>query len=163
MLPWEPDPDWYLDHVVVPSGPDRRPIGPALAWEGSWQAEVNALARCAAHPALRRVLKLASGQGFVLTRGQARACGLPDSAVRRLVRRREWRVCGYGTLSVVAAPVAARRAARVTAPLPVPDAAASADAARRGHALAALRAERSDIPVASSAGSRPPSCMGYRC
>lgn len=141
MLPWERDPDWYLDHVVVPSGPQRRTIGPALAWEGSWQAEVNALTRRAAHPALRRALNLAAGQGFVLTRGQARACGLPDSAVRALVRRREWRGCGYGTLSVVAAPMAARvaapRATTATASVAAPDVAASADAARRRHALAA--------------------------
>jgi hypothetical protein len=129
VLPGEPDPDWYLDHVVVPAGPRRRHVGPALAWEGSWQAEVNAITRRAAGPALRRALTLAAGQGFVLTRAQARDCGLPDAAVRTLVRRRDWWACAYGALAVVAVPES------------VPgDAVAVADADRRRHALAAAAA-----------------------
>jgi hypothetical protein len=84
------------DHVVVQSGLQRRAVGPILAWEGSWQAEVNALSRRDAGPALRGALELAVGQGFVLTRTQARGCGLPDAAVRSLVRRGVWCTCSYG-------------------------------------------------------------------
>ncbi|PZS20446.1 MAG: hypothetical protein DLM57_01735 [Pseudonocardiales bacterium] len=126
MLGPEPDVDWYLDHVVVPSGLHRRPVGPILAWEGSWQAEVNALARLDAGPALRRALNLAVGQGFVLTRAQARTCGLPDASVRSLVRRGVWCACAYGVLGVVTVPQLDTAEARVRV-----------DADRRRHALAA--------------------------
>lgn len=126
----EPDLDWYLDHVVVPSGPQRRAVGPALAWEGSWQAEVNALARRPARPALRGALNLATRQGFVLTRAQARACGLSDAEVRSLVRRGTWRACGYGVLGVLA----------WTDDGEGNDAAARAEAKRRLHAMTAVAA-----------------------
>jgi hypothetical protein len=29
-----PDPEWYLDHVLVPSGIDRHSVGPVRAWQG---------------------------------------------------------------------------------------------------------------------------------
>jgi len=65
----------------------------------------------------------------VLTRAQARACGLADAVVRRLVRRGVWWACSYGVVGVVTVP------AHSTA-----DATAHADSERRRHALAAAAA-----------------------
>jgi hypothetical protein len=44
---------------------------------------------------------LACRQGFVLTRSQARSCGLTDADVRRFVRRREWAVPRRGVVGVL--------------------------------------------------------------
>lgn len=125
----EPDLDWYLDHVVVPSGPQQRTVGPILAWEGAWQAEVNALASRDAAPALRRALDVAVRQGFVLTRAQGRACGLTDAALRSLVRRGTWCACSYGVLGVV-----------TVSDLDTADATSRAGTDRRRHAVVAAAA-----------------------
>ena len=38
-----PDLDWFLDHVVVPSDIERRPVGPVRAWQGWWAAAAHRL------------------------------------------------------------------------------------------------------------------------
>lgn len=96
-----PDPDWFLDHVVVPAGPERAPIGPIRAQLGHWTRVATRLAsgdgRAAAAAAL------ACRQGFVLTRRQARDAGLTDRRIRTLLRRGVWSSPRYGVLSPLAA------------------------------------------------------------
>ncbi len=93
-----PDPDWYLDHVLVPSGPDRQPIGPARRRQAEWGAAVHQLQTGAAGTPHEAAVGLACRQGLVLKRDQARACGMTDAAVRSLVRRRCWSVPRYGVV-----------------------------------------------------------------
>lgn len=97
----ELDLDWYLDHVVVPSGINRRSVGPVRAWQGRWnglaeraRAEVDESPRGSA-------TRHALGQGFVLTRDQARRHGVPDADIRRLVRNGSWTARGAGVLAVL--------------------------------------------------------------
>ena len=101
MAAWAPDPDWYLDHVVVPSGPERHPVGPARSRQAAWGARHAALLRGADRSPLGLAGTLACRQGFVLTRSQARRCGLADADVRRFVRRREWAVPRHGVVGVL--------------------------------------------------------------
>jgi very-short-patch-repair endonuclease len=69
------------------------------AWETRWRRRANALRSIdriadeagAAARAIAAAAGLATGQGFVLSHEQARACGLSDSDIRRQVRRRWWR------------------------------------------------------------------------
>jgi hypothetical protein len=128
--PSAPDPDWYLDNVVVPSGIERRPIGPVRGWQGSWESLALRLMRTPRTTPLAEAIAFALGQGFVLTREQARRCGMSDPAVRQLVRRGDWMVCGRGAIAVIAPPLRGKQ---------------SFDAARRVHALraAAATAKRS--------------------
>jgi hypothetical protein len=100
------DLDWYIDNVVVPSGIERRPVGPVLAWQGWWTALANRLRREADDSAFGRAVRLALVQGFVLTPAQLRQCGVSDPAARRLIRRGQLRPCGRGTLTVAATPPA---------------------------------------------------------
>jgi hypothetical protein len=133
------DLDWYLDNIVVPSGIERRPVGSVLAWQGSWNALAHQLREASddspVGPAVRRAL----GRGFVLTRAQARECGMSDATLRRLVRRSEWTSCGYGSVAVVPAS------------RPASD---DYDAARRLHALqAAAAAGKRDGHVGATASA----------
>ncbi|MDP9091390.1 MAG: endonuclease domain-containing protein [Actinomycetota bacterium] len=97
-----PDPDWFLDNVIVPAGWNRRAIGPALAWQGEWQADFNRILRTPGEAPLRRSLEQACRQGFVLTRTQARSLGMSDGTIRGLVGRGTWQRAAYGVLSVLA-------------------------------------------------------------
>ena len=78
--------------------------------------------------ALARAMTIASRQGFVLLRRQARASGLTDATVRRLVRRRLWTPVAHGVVAVL--PLSAGNTGR--------DAAFAA--ARQEHALASAAA-----------------------
>ncbi|HET8583976.1 MAG TPA: type IV toxin-antitoxin system AbiEi family antitoxin domain-containing protein [Jatrophihabitans sp.] len=133
-----PDLDWYLDHVVVPSGIERRPVGPVRAWQGWWAAVAHRLSGEVDGSPLGAATGLALRQGFVLTRAQARDCGLSDPVVRRLLRRGTWVSCGHGTLAVVGE-----------------QATNAYEAARRSHALratgAALRRRGHGVGFASAA------------
>ena len=91
-----PDPDWYLDHVVVPAGPDRSPVGPVRAWQAQWAARARELASRGDD-----LLDLAAGQGFVLTRSQARAHGVSDAEVRRLLRNGTWTSPRFGVVAII--------------------------------------------------------------
>ena len=92
-----PDPDWYLDHVVLPG----RPGGPAAAWRAGWAARARELTSAQVDPPTRAVIDRALRQGFVVSRVQLRACGVPDAAVRRLIRRGEWSIAGRGAVALV--------------------------------------------------------------
>ncbi len=130
-----PDLDWYLDHVVVPGGPDHASVGPIRAWQAAWTARAWELAARSA-PALSQAV----GQGFVLTRRQARAAGVSDAEQRRLVRNGTWSTPRYGVLAVVAVADDTQPAGGVTAPAggAVPDHTAAGDDTRL--ALAATAA-----------------------
>jgi hypothetical protein len=95
------DLDWYIDHVVVPSDIEKRPVGPVLAWQGSWRARAHRLRRDADDSPVGSATRLALGQGFVMTREQARCCGVSDATIRRLVRRGAWTSCGYGSIAIM--------------------------------------------------------------
>lgn len=99
---------------VRPGGPAPAAI-PASArerWLGWWTAQSDACA-CAGP-----VEQLAARQGFVLTRAQARACGMNEAGIRRRVRRGTWWTPRRGVLAVVRVPApepgdeVARRLAR---------------------------------------------------
>ena len=93
----EPDLDWYIDHVVLPSGPELAPVGPIRAGEAEWAAAV----RESSTTTDPEVFALATEQGLVLSCAQARTAGLPDAQVRRLLRRGTWTSPRYGVLSIV--------------------------------------------------------------
>jgi very-short-patch-repair endonuclease len=89
-----PDPDWYLDNVLVHAQPDVDALrtGPVADWRAWWQSQVNT-----ADP----LMALASTQGFVVTTAQLREAGWADPDLRREVRRGTWWVPGHGTASPV--------------------------------------------------------------
>jgi hypothetical protein len=132
-----PDPDWFLDHVIVPAGPNRRAIGPALAWQGEWQADFNRIMRTAGEGPLRRSLEQACRQGFVLTRTQARAQGLPDTTISSLVRRGAWQRVAHGVAGVVAVDAVIGGSARNASVSDATNYDVRARLGRRRHALAA--------------------------
>ena len=74
----------------------------------------------------------------MLTRAQARGCGVSDPEVRRLLRRGTWTSCGHGTLAVIGERVES-----------------SYESARRSHAVraagAALRRRGHGVGFASAA------------
>jgi very-short-patch-repair endonuclease len=110
------DLDWYLDNVVVPSGPEYAPVGTARRAEAKWLARQRELLALD-EPALRPAIELALRQGFVLTRGQALECGLSDADLRRLLRRHVWTRPRPGVVAPLALPgdpvLAATAAARL--------------------------------------------------
>lgn len=91
-----PDPDWYLDNVIVPG---RQ--GPVAARQSAWVRTAAELRVRPGGRAVGPVVALALRQGFVVTRAQARDLGMPDADVRRLVRRGEWSTPRRGVLGVV--------------------------------------------------------------
>ena len=95
-----PDLDWYVDHVVVPAGPDGWRVGRIRSWQASWATLAGPIRRTAG--AQRSAVGWALRQGFVLTRAQARLAGLADAEVRRLVRAGIWSAPHYGVLAVTA-------------------------------------------------------------
>ena len=103
MEVWQPDPDWYLDHVIVPGGPDHVAVGPVRVWQASWEASVRELRRHTP-AALGRAVRLAAAQGLVLTHAQARDCGVDRASSRRLVGHDRWHAAARGVLAVVARP-----------------------------------------------------------
>jgi len=99
-----PDPDWYLDEVVVPAA---RIVGPARSWQAEWTHR----ARVPAGP----VGRAAAEHGFVLTRAQLRKLGVADAEVRRLIARRTWWSPRFGIVSVVGRSEDPRAAAALSA------------------------------------------------
>jgi very-short-patch-repair endonuclease len=95
-----PEPDWFLDNVLATAGRDRRVLGPASDWQRSWREEFSRL-QIVRDGATETVLPLAATQGYVLSRAQAMAAGVPPSTVRRLVRRGSWQRVRYGVLAIV--------------------------------------------------------------
>lgn len=82
-------------------GPNRVTAGGRCAeWTGWWRD------RASAGRSGDAAERLATGQGFVLSRAQARGCGLTDAAIRRRVRSGTWSVPHRGVLAVAAVPSA---------------------------------------------------------
>jgi len=117
-----PDPDWYLDNVLLqasPGGPAPLPALPAAHWQDWWRRQQQTLdPRVAGHV-----------QGFVLRRDALGDLGVPDPERRRLVRRGAWSVPIRGVVAPLAVPVA-----------DVGDVAARLTQHRREHALSATAA-----------------------
>jgi hypothetical protein len=82
------------NHASDPAPPEGR----IELWSAWWWARAQA---CRRGDEAERV---AAVQGFVLTRRQARECGLTDATIRRRVRRGIWCVPRRGVLGVVAVP-----------------------------------------------------------
>jgi hypothetical protein len=90
-----PDPDWYLDNVLVHAEPGTARLtlpGPAESWQAWWSGlafgsvELNAL--------LHR-------QGFVLTGDQLSALGISRQSARTRVRRQTWCRPAHGVIAPV--------------------------------------------------------------
>ncbi len=153
-----PDPDWYLDHVLVyadPAGPVPR--GPAGHWRDWWRrAELDLRGAAWA---------LAGGQGFVLTAAQAAGCGVPRHRVRALLRRGAWVQPAYGVVSPVpVSPGSALRAARRRHVL----AATAAALLRPSHVITGRSAAilyglpTMGVPVRPELTERPAATLGRR-
>ncbi|HZC72301.1 MAG TPA: DUF559 domain-containing protein [Jatrophihabitans sp.] len=93
----EPDPDWYLEHVVVASGPERALVGPVRQHQAAWLATARHARETAGE--LRAAVELSLRQGFVLTPDDLRRLHVAPAIPRRLVRRREWSRPRRGTIS----------------------------------------------------------------
>lgn len=92
-----PDPDWYLDHVLVHAEPgrvERIDDGPAAGWQQWWRTAAAALPDDEA-------AQLARTQGFVVCREQLLTLGWTDADIRREVRRARWNRPARGVLSPV--------------------------------------------------------------
>lgn len=80
-----PDPEWYLDHVLVHAAPGIGQIsmGPAAEWEAWWREQ-------------SRQALVRAGVGFVLSMAEFASAGVSVSHVRTRVRRGDWVRAGYG-------------------------------------------------------------------
>jgi hypothetical protein len=110
-----PDPDWYLDHVVLPRGPEGGRLGPMRAWHGEWRARALELRRIAPDGPVAGAVDQALRQGFVLRRRQALSAGLTESRLRRLVRSGTWSLPRHGVLGVLPRSDAVDASLRATA------------------------------------------------
>jgi hypothetical protein len=133
------DLDWYLDNVVVPSGPEGHKVGPVRAWQGWWLALNRQLACAADDSPLGCAVRLALIQGFVLSRSDARQCGVADAATRRLLRQGRWQAVGRGWVAVLPSDALGGDAYLTPRRLHVLNAAAAATR-RRDHVIAAASA-----------------------
>jgi very-short-patch-repair endonuclease len=81
-----PDPDWYLEHVLVDAQPgrgDRLELPPAARWQSWWTERAGELGSDAAS-------QLAIRQGFVASTGQLAELGWQPHDLRREMRRGSW-------------------------------------------------------------------------
>ena len=85
---------WWSDALMLVAEPGGGAVGPARMRQAGWQHACEELVG-GEYP---RVAALAARQGFVLSRGQARLCGLPDRDLRRLLRNRTWTAPRRGIL-----------------------------------------------------------------
>ena len=93
-----PDPDWYLDNVLIHARPRiPEPVaipGPIERWQAWWMIQADDWAGDA-------VGEFAVAQGFVAGRKQLLRLGLQDHDLRRLVRSRYWSRPDRGVVSPV--------------------------------------------------------------
>jgi very-short-patch-repair endonuclease len=100
-----PDPDWYLDNVLLDAGPASllpevapRPSDldttPSLLWRRWWEIQAESLAGDAAR-------ELASQRGFVVGAKALRQLGWQRHDIRRELRRGRWTVAARGVFSPV--------------------------------------------------------------
>ncbi|HZC71149.1 MAG TPA: DUF559 domain-containing protein [Jatrophihabitans sp.] len=87
-----PDPDWYLDNVLVHAEPGIARVpspGPAAQWQAWWQRHAAALGSPAAT------------QGFVVGSGQVEALGSSRQTARTAVRQGRWTAPGHGSVAPI--------------------------------------------------------------
>jgi very-short-patch-repair endonuclease len=94
QVPDLPDPEWYLDNVLVHATPGVDGVNtlPIAAWRDWWRRQADTMDLLSV---------IARGQGFVVTTAQLRASRWADHDLRREVRRGNWWVPGRGTASPV--------------------------------------------------------------
>ncbi|HZC72320.1 MAG TPA: hypothetical protein VE442_16615 [Jatrophihabitans sp.] len=99
----DPDPDWYLDNVLINAAPGRfdrvdQSRVPTREWRVWWQRQWRSLGGDVASA-------IARDQGFVLTVHQLGMCGWAEHDLRREIRRGSWWSPCWGAASpVVVAP-----------------------------------------------------------
>ncbi len=156
-----PDPEWYLDNVVLPAGPpDERSLTAVERWRGQWVRRADELARWGAGDTARaRAVDLAGRQGFVLTTAQARAAGIEPPEQRRLLRSGQWCFVRRGVASPLRVRDHESRLVLSTAGavLARPGTIASHESAALVHALPLLR-----DPVRPIVTARSSSLSGHR-
>lgn len=86
----DPDPEWYLDNVLAVAEPGIDRLGPVRSRQGEWTGAAADLMSKSAGTATEAATRTAVAQGFTLAHAQARARGLRDADIRRLVRRGDW-------------------------------------------------------------------------
>lgn len=87
-----PDPNWYLDNVLVHAEPVfDAPLerGASREWQNFWQAQATELRG------------FVSRQGFVVTTSQLPLLGATRQSARTRIRRGQWTATGYGTVAPV--------------------------------------------------------------
>lgn len=90
-----PEPDWYLDHVLInaePGPPPRVVHGPVDEWRAWWAGIVDQDGP---------LVRAAATQGFVLTTPQLAEFGITRSRARNEVRQRRWTDAGHGAFAPV--------------------------------------------------------------
>jgi very-short-patch-repair endonuclease len=92
-----PDPDRYLDHVLVhvEPGGGRVDPGPVATWQAWWSQQV------ADESSWSSLIGAAAAKGFVLSAGDLADAGVSRQRMRTLVRRGTWFAAGYGVVSPV--------------------------------------------------------------
>lgn len=91
-----PEPDWYLDNVLVNALPGRYeqvPRGAVADWQALWRE------RAAAAEA---VLATAAQRGFVLSSAELTELRITRSAARHAVAKMRWTRAGYGYIAPLA-------------------------------------------------------------
>ena len=95
----DPDPNWYIENVLVPGDIERHHVGPVRARLGWWMALANRLG--AVCGPVSPGIELAVQQGFVLTTRQLIDAGLSPSQIHRRAARGQWTRCGPGARTAI--------------------------------------------------------------
>lgn len=96
-----PDPDWYLDHVLIHADPDRGGLveeGPAARWQAWWRDQARAI-----DDRWPELAGAARRQGFVVTSRQLAEAGTDRSATRRRIRTGIWSAPLRGVVALIGA------------------------------------------------------------
>lgn len=94
-----PDPDWYLDHVLIHADPDRGGLieeGPAARWEAWWRDQVRAI-----DEQWPEFAAAARRQGLVVTTRQVAEAGADRHLVGKRVRAGIWSAPLRGVVALV--------------------------------------------------------------
>lgn len=96
-----PDPDWYLDHVLIHADPDRGGLveeGPAARWQAWWRDQARAI-----DDRWPELAGAARRQGFVVTSRQLAEAATNRSVTRRRIRTGIWSAPLRGVVALVGA------------------------------------------------------------
>ncbi|HSY14596.1 MAG TPA: hypothetical protein VK816_01310 [Jatrophihabitantaceae bacterium] len=166
-----PDPDWYLDNVLLPGGiPASGQLGAAAQWQARWHTRAARLlhardseawdSEARDSNALDSVGRLACQQGFAVTLRQARDAGVDQSTGRTLLRRGDWSRHRYGTLTPLPPttdPAEAASLAATASALARRDTVVSHRSAAVLHGLPVIR-----LPSSPILTTRRPTATGHR-